>query len=156
VLLGELTRPDLIFTDLPATDRQEALRALAGHVAERGLVTSGEDLFQKLWEREQLGSTGIGSGIAIPHCKLAGLKRGIVAVGLIGQGQAGQGVDFGAADGKPVQVLFLVVSPSNSPAEHLQILAALSRWVRADGHAEKILSLRDPAAVYDLLQDQGT
>lgn len=159
MLLGELTRPDLIFTDLPATDRQEALRALAGRVAERELVTSGEDLFQKLWEREQLGSTGIGSGIAIPHCKLAGLKRGIVAVGLIGPGAGPEGeggVDFGAADGKPVQVLFLVVSPSNSPAEHLQILAAISRWVRADGHAQKILALRDPAAVYDLLQDQGT
>jgi nitrogen PTS system EIIA component len=151
VLLGELTRPDLIFTDLPATDRQETLRALAGRVAERGLVASGEDLFQKLWEREQLGTTGIGSGIAIPHCKLPGLTHGIVAVGLL-QG----GVDFGAADGKPVQVLFLVVSPSGSPAEHLQILAALSRWVRAGQHAEKILALHDPAAVYDLLQDQGT
>lgn len=158
MLLGELTRPDLIFPDLPATDRQEALRALAHRVAERGLVASGDDLFQKLWEREQLGTTGIGSGIAIPHCKLPGLAHGIVAVGLIGPGAgpAGEGVDFGAADGKPVQVLFLVVSPSGAPAEHLQILAALSRWVRAAGHAEKILALRDPAAVYDLLQDQGT
>lgn len=151
MLLGELTRPDLIFTDLPATNRQETLRALAGRVSERGLVASGDDLFQKLWEREQLGTTGIGAGIAIPHCKLPGLTRGIVAVGLL-QG----GVDFGAADGKPVQVLFLVVSPSGSPAEHLQILAALSRWVRADQHAEKILALRDPAAVYDLLQAPGT
>ena len=153
MLLGELTRPDLVFTDLPATDRQEVLRALAGRVAERGLVASGEDLFQRLWEREQLGSTGIGSGIAIPHCKLPGLEHGIVAVGLTMP--PGEGIDFGAADGKPVQVLFLVVSPSNSPAEHLQILAALSRWVRAGRHAEKILALRDPAAVYDLLQDQG-
>ena len=154
MLLGELTRPDLIFTDLPATDRQEVLRALAGRVAERGLVASGEELFLKLWEREQLGTTGIGSGIAIPHCKLPGLAHGIVAVGLTMP--AGEGVDFGAADGKPVQVLFLVVSPSGSPAEHLQVLAALSRWVRAGQHAEKILALRDPAAVYDLLQDQGT
>lgn len=151
MLLGELTRPDLIFTDLPATDRQGVLRALAGRVAERGLVKNGEDLFQKLWEREQLGTTGIGSGIAIPHCKLPGLAHGVVAVGL-----TPQGVDFGAADGKPVQVLFLVVSPSGSPAEHLQILAALSRWVRANRHAEKIAALRDAAAVYDLLQDQGT
>ncbi len=148
MLLGELTRPDLIFPDLPATDRAETLRALAGRVAEQGLVQNGEDLFQKLWEREQLGSTGIGSGIAIPHCKLPGLAHGIVAVGLVPGG-----VDFGAADGRPVQVLFLVVSPSGSPAEHLQILAAISRWVRGTGHAEKILALRDPAAVYDLLQD---
>jgi len=151
VLLGSLTRPDLVFPGLPAADRQDVLRALADRVAERGLVKSGEELFQKLWEREQLGSTGIGNGIAIPHCKLPGLSRGIVAVGLI----EGQGADFGAADGQPVRVLFLVVSPSGSPAEHLQILAAISRWVRAAGHAEKIAGLSDPTAVYDLLQDQG-
>jgi len=154
VLLGALTRPDLVFPGLPNADRQEVLQALADRVADRGLVPSGADLFTRLWEREQLGSTGIGAGIAIPHCKLPGLARGIVAVGLIGPAGEG-GVDFGAADGKPVRVLFLVVSPSGSPAEHLQVLAAISRWVRADGHAEKILGLRDPAAVYDLLQDQG-
>lgn len=152
MLLGALTRPDLVFPGLPAADRQDVLRALADRIAERGLVKDGEELFQKLWEREQLGSTGIGNGIAIPHCKLPGLARGIVAVGLTGP-EGGEGVDFGAADGKPVRVLFLVVSPSGSPAEHLQILAAISRWARAGQHAEKILGLQDPAAVYDLLQE---
>ena len=149
--LGSLTRPDLIFPDLPAADRPEALRALAGRLAGLGLVESGEDLFQRLWEREQLGSTGIGAGIAIPHCKLPGLAHGIVAVGLVPGG-----VDFGAADGQPVKVLFLVVSPSGAPAEHLQILAAISRWVRAGRHAERILALREPGEVYDLLRDEGS
>ncbi len=148
--LGSLTRPDLIFPDLPAADRPEALRALAARLAGLGLVKSGEDLFQRLWEREQLGSTGIGAGIAIPHCKLPGLVHGIVAVGLVPGG-----VDFGAADGRPVKVLFLVVSPDGAPAEHLQILAAISRWVRAGRHAERILALREPGEVYDLLRDEG-
>ncbi|HEY3570583.1 MAG TPA: PTS sugar transporter subunit IIA, partial [Thermoanaerobaculia bacterium] len=58
--LGALTRPDLIFPDLPATDSEGVLRALAGRVAAQGLVKNGEELFQRLWEREQLGSTGIG------------------------------------------------------------------------------------------------
>ncbi|HEY0510936.1 MAG TPA: PTS sugar transporter subunit IIA [Thermoanaerobaculia bacterium] len=147
--LGALTRPDLIFPDLPAADRAEVLRALADHIAARGLVRHGGDLFQKLWEREQLGSTGIGAGVAIPHCKLAGLKHGVVAVGL-----APQGVDFGAVDGRRVRVFFLVVSPSEAPAEHLQILAALSRWIKTDQHTEKLLALRDPGAVYDLLCDE--
>ena len=148
--LGALTRPDLIFPDLPATDSQGVLRALAGRVAAQGLVKNGEELFQQLWEREQLGSTGIGQGVAIPHCKLKGLARGVVAVGLVPAG-----VDFGAVDGQPVKVFFLVVSPAESPAEHLQILAAISRWIRADGHAGKLLALHDPAAVYDLLRDEG-
>lgn len=144
--LGSLTRPDLIFPDLPAADRPQVLRALAERAAARGLVRNGEELFQKLWEREQLGSTGIGAGIAIPHCKLKGLKHGVVAVGMVPQG-----IDFAAADGQPVRVFFLVVSPAESPAEHLQILAAISRWIKADDHAGKLLALHDPAPVYDLL-----
>ena len=149
--LGSLTRPELIFPDLPAADRPEVLRAFAERIAGLGLVKSGEELFQRLWEREQLGSTGIGVGVAIPHCKLQGLAHGIVAVGL-----APGGVDFGAADGLPVKVLFLVVSPSGAPAEHLQILAAISRWVRAGHHAERLLALRQPGEVYDLLRDEGS
>jgi mannitol/fructose-specific phosphotransferase system IIA component (Ntr-type) len=151
VRLGALIRPELIFPDLPAADRSKVLRAFADRVAGRGLVQSGAELFQRLWEREQLGSTGIGSGIAIPHCKLPGLAQGIVAVGL-----AAAGVDFGAADGRPVKVLFLVVSPSGAPAEHLQVLAAISRWLRADQHAERILALQDPAQVYDLLEEEAS
>jgi mannitol/fructose-specific phosphotransferase system IIA component (Ntr-type) len=147
--LGALTRPELIFPDLPATDAPGVLHVLADRVAGQGLVRYGEELFHKLWEREQLGSTGIGQGVAIPHCKLKGLARGVVAVGLVPAG-----VDFGAADGKPVKVFFLVVSPAESPAEHLQILAALSRWIRVDDHAGRLLALHDPAAVYDLLRGE--
>ena len=149
--LGSLTRPELIFPDLPAADRSEVLQAFADRLAARGLVKNGAELFQRLWEREQLGSTGIGSGIAIPHCKLQGLGHGIVAVGMVPGG-----VEFGAPDGRPVKILFLVVSPSGSPAEHLQILAAISRWVRANQHAERILTLHEPAEVYDLLNDGGS
>ena len=148
--LGTLTRPELIFPELPAGDASQVLRAFAERIAGRGLVRDPDELYQKLREREQLGSTGIGSGIAIPHCKLQGLGKGVVAIGLVPQG-----VDFGAVDGKPVRVFFLVISPSESPAEHLQILAAISRWVKAGQHAEKLLELHDPAAVYDYLQQEA-
>jgi PTS system nitrogen regulatory IIA component len=143
--LASLTRPELIFPDLPGQDRAVVLRELARRIAGQGLVRDPEDLFHKLWEREQLGSTGIGSGIAIPHCKLPGLSHGVVAIGMVPGG-----VDFGAADGQPVKLLFLVLSPSASPAEHLQVLATISRWIK--GNAERILELRDPAAVVDLLE----
>lgn len=145
--LGSLTRPELIFPDLPAADRAAVLRAFADRVAERGLVRDGAELYQKLWEREQLGSTGVGSGIAIPHCKIKGLERGVVAIGLVPGG-----VEFEAVDGQPVKVFFLVISPSESPAEHLQVLASISRWVKSDRHAEKILALHDPQEIYDFLR----
>jgi nitrogen PTS system EIIA component len=151
VRLGGLVRPELIFPELPATDRSQVLRVFSEKIARQGAIRDAGELYQKLWEREQLGSTGIGSGIAIPHCKIEGLARGVVAIGLVPEG-----VDFAAVDGRPVQVLFLVVSPSESPAEHLQILAAISRWLKTDQHAEKVLALRDPQAIYDFLRQEGS
>ena len=152
MLLGSLIRPDLVFTDLPASDRQAVLHAFAGRIAGLGLVASGDGLFQKLWEREQLGSTGHRLRHRHPALQAPGPQAGPRGRRA---GRPAGGVEFGAADGRPVKVLFLVVSPSGSPAEHLQVLAAISRWVRADGHAEKILGLRDSAAVYDLLREEG-
>jgi mannitol/fructose-specific phosphotransferase system IIA component (Ntr-type) len=124
---------------------------LAARIAERGLVRDPEQLFQKLWEREQLGSTGIGGGVAIPHCKLAGLAAGVVAVGTVPEG-----IDFGAVDGRPVYLFFLVISPASAPGEHLQVLAAISRWIKGGSRRiEEILALRDPAAMYDVLQGES-
>ncbi|HVT57389.1 MAG TPA: PTS sugar transporter subunit IIA [Thermoanaerobaculia bacterium] len=148
--LGPLTRPDLIFPDLPATDCSGLLRAFADRVAAAGLVRDAEELWSRLLEREKLGSTGIGRGVAIPHCKLAGLGSGIVAIGL-----AHGGVDFGAPDGAPVSVFFLVISPPEAPAEHLQTLATISRWIRADRHTEALRDLEAPQAIWDFLQESG-
>ena len=148
--LGALTRPELIFPGLEAADRSQLLRTFAERIAAAGLVGNAEELYQKLWEREQIGSTGIGSGLAIPHCKLKGLARGIVAIGTVPGG-----VDFGAVDGRPVRLVFLVISPIDSPAEHLQILAALSRWIKADRHAEGLLARNDPQAIYQYLEEEG-
>jgi len=150
VRLGALVRPELIFPDLPAADRAQVLRTLAGRVAERGLVSDADALFDKLWEREQLGSTAIGGGIAIPHCKIDRLPGGVVSLGRILEG-----VDFGAADGQPVRLFFLVISPSQSPAEHLQILAAISRWIKGGGRVQALLEQPDAQALYEYLQREG-
>lgn len=148
--LGSLIRPDLIFPDLPAADRAGVLRALAERLAGRGVAADAGALFARLWEREQLGSTAVGGGIAIPHCKVDGLKTGVVALGRLQEG-----VDFGAADGAPVRLFFLVVSPSQSPAEHLQILAAISRWLKGGGRVQELLAAPDARALYDYLQREG-
>lgn len=148
--LGSLIRPDLIFPDLPAADRAEVLRAFARRLAERGLVQDADALFDRLWEREQLGSTAIGGGIAIPHCKVDRLKSGIVSVGRVPAG-----VDFGATDGQPVRLFFLVISPSQAPAEHLQILAAISRWIKGGGRVEALLAQPDANALFEYLQREG-
>jgi mannitol/fructose-specific phosphotransferase system IIA component (Ntr-type) len=145
-----LIRPDLIFPDLPAGDRAQVLRNLAGRIAGRGLVSDANALFDKLWEREQLGTTSVGGGIAIPHCKIERLSAGVVSLGRVPEG-----VDFGAADGEPVRLFFLVVSPSQSPAEHLQVLAAISRWIKGGGRVQALLEQPDAQALYDYVQREG-
>jgi nitrogen PTS system EIIA component len=149
--VGPLVRPDLIFSDLTATDRSALLRALADRIVAAGAAGAAGDagaLWQALLEREQLGSTGIGHCTAIPHCKLKGLDHGIVAVGI-----ARSGVDFGAPDGKPVSIFFVVLSPAENPSEHLQILARVSRWVRVQEHVDTLLQLADDQAVFDYVRE---
>jgi fructose-specific phosphotransferase system IIA component len=149
--LGSLTDPQLIFPDLPGEDVEGVLRAFAERLAERGLVADAEALYDKLQEREELGSTGIGSGVAIPHCKMKGLERAILAVG-----RKQRPVDFGSVDGKPVRLFFLVVSPHNAPAVHLQVLASISRWVKADRHVERTVAMDDRHEIFEFLQREGS
>ncbi|NJL27576.1 MAG: PTS sugar transporter subunit IIA [Thermoanaerobaculia bacterium] len=149
--LDALTRPELIFPGLEAANASTLLRTLAERLVAAGVGTDSEEIYQKLLEREQLGSTGIGSGVAIPHCKLAGLDRVALAIGML----RGGGIDFSAVDQKPVRLFFLVVSPGAAPAEHLQCLAAISKWVKVEDHVRRMLELQDPQAIFDLLTGEG-
>jgi len=148
--LATLIGPDLIFPELGGSDRPTVLRNLAERVAGAGRVDDADRLYQKLWEREQLGSTGIGTGVAVPHCKMKGIDRPVMAVGV-----TPKAIDFGAVDGKPVAVFFLVVSPEDEPAAHLRALAEISRWARADRHVERIRKARSADAIFELLRREG-
>lgn len=119
------------------------LLELAERLEKLGFVSDSRQVAARLMEREQLGSTGIGRGIAIPHCKVESLKESILALGI-----APDGVEFEAGDGLPVQIFFLLISPAVAAAQHLQTLAAISRWVRSGGEVQAILDLSDVAAIY--------
>ena len=145
--LAELTRPGLIFSGLEGTQARPVLREVSERLAEHGIVDDPETLHRSLMEREELGSTGIGDGVAIPHCKLEGLTEVVVAIGV-----SSRGVDFGAVDGRPVRIFFVVISPARAPAAHLQCLASISRWIKAGDHLERLLAAEDPDQIYDLVQ----
>lgn len=147
--LSTLTRPELIYPEIPGADAPTILRAFADRMAVEIAGADAEDLYRKLLEREQLGSTGIGAGVAIPHCKMKGLDRAVLAVGI-----CPRTIEFGAVDGEPVRLFFLVVSPQSAPAEHLQVLAAISKWVKQNHHVQRILDQNDRDAIYALLQDE--
>jgi PTS system nitrogen regulatory IIA component len=148
--LHELTSPGLIYPRLPGADVHTVLRAFALRVEERGLVASADDLYRHLEEREDLGSTAIGAGVAIPHCKLQGLQSVILAIGI-----HESGVEFGADDGQPVRLFFLIVLPDNEPTAHLQALSAVSKWVKVDDHVQRILQLGDAEAIYQMLMTES-
>jgi nitrogen PTS system EIIA component len=146
--LKALTEPGLVFSDLRCLDRPTLLRDLAQRLVGAGLFSDADELYEKLWEREQLGSTGIGAGVAVPHCKMSGTAKVVVAVALLREG-----IEFGAVDDQAVRLVFLVVSPEDQPAEHLRCLAAISRWIKADSHVERILEAEDPTSIYGLLSE---
>ncbi len=146
--LKTLTHPGLVFSDLACFDRPTLLRALADRLVHAGHFSDTDELYNRLWEREQLGSTGIGAGVAVPHCKMSGTSQVVVAVALLRKG-----VEFGAVDDKPVRLVFLVVSPEDQPAAHLHCLAAISKWIKADNHVERILEADDPSSIYGLLSE---
>lgn len=147
--LASLTRPELIFPHLSGTDRATVLKALADRLAPELPATGADLLYRKLMEREQLGSTGIGCGVAIPHCKLEKLKRAILCIGV-----TDAGIDFGSVDSQPVRLFILLVSPDNTPAEHLQVLASISRWVKGDERVRRILENPVRETIYSLLGEE--
>ncbi len=123
-----LLTEDLILDRLQGETRDDVLREMVERLDARPSARPGEDFLLRLLEREKLGTTAIGGGVAIPHCKVSGLKAPIVALGL-----SRSGVSFAAADGMPVHLIFLVVSPLENPAVNLGILAAVAKLVRNSG-----------------------
>jgi PTS system nitrogen regulatory IIA component len=135
-----------IFLDVTPGPMTAAVEDMARRLKESGDIKDAADLARKLLEREKLGCTGLGNGIAIPHCKLSGLESVVLAVGV-----SRQGVDFHALDGKLVRLIFLVLSPAEAPAGHLQALARISRLVKTPGITEGILASENADQIRRLL-----
>jgi PTS system nitrogen regulatory IIA component len=137
-----------ILPDVAGTTRDEAIAEMSAALAENGAVSDGADLARRLIERERMGSTGLGGGLAIPHCKLREIDDVVLAVGV-----SRRGIDFGAADGQPVRLVFLVLSPADAPALHLQALARISRVIRVPGVLEKVSEAATAGEIAAALKD---
>lgn len=123
--LQDLLHEDLIVEELKATDKIGVIREFAALLKAAGRVRDENELVRVIEEREALGSTGIGDGVAIPHGKLPFVGEMIVAFG-----RSRQGVDFQSMDNKPASLFFLLVTPEDNPGEHLRTLARISRVVK--------------------------
>src|ERR671910_2959476 len=145
--LADLLTPEAVVPHLRPPSKKAALHELAAHAA-RLTGLDERAIFETLLQRERLGSTGIGEGIAIPHGKLAGLAHlfGLAA-------RLDKPIDFEALDGQPVDILFLLLAPEGAGADHLKALARVARALREPGVIERIRTTRDAAALYAIMTE---
>lgn len=149
--LGDLISPEAVLRSLKPKSKKQLLEELSARSARISGLPE-RDIFDVLWQREQLGSTGLGQGVAIPHGKLGGLKQ---IVGLFAQ--LSEPVEFDAVDGEPVDIVFLLLAPEGAGADHLKALARISRLLRERGSVEKLRASKDTAALYAVLtQDEAS
>lgn len=148
--LCDMISPDAVIPNLKATSKKQALQELARKAAE---VTGAEEraVFDVLLERERLGTTGVGNGIAIPHGKLAGLER-IYAL----FARAEEPIGFDAIDDQPVDLIFTLLAPEDAGADHLKALAKISRLLREGQFCDKLRGSEKADALYGLLMDATT
>ena len=145
--LSEIVSEDLVLTSLKGTDPPSVLREFADAVSAAGKYPDANLLFERLYDREKQESTGIGNGIAIPHCKIENLQQIFLAVGY-----SPGGVQFKAIDSQPTYFFFLIVSPANASVLHLRMLAALSRLLRSPNFMSALKQRPDKAALIDLIR----
>lgn len=147
--LQGLLAPDGVVPNLHARCKREAL----AHLAERAAAATGlsaEAIRGALMAREQLGSTGVGHGVAIPHGKVPGLD-GIIGV----LARLDQAIDFDSVDGEPVDLVFLLLAPEEASAGHLKALAKVSRFLRDDSVREALRGASTAEAMYAIAADQA-
>ena len=134
----KLTRyiyPECFIPDLAETNREDALRRIVHAVAEKGLVRDEKDVFAKLMERENIPSTAVGNGVAIPHCFTDEIHDLIIIVA-----RSRRGLEFDSFDGKPTQVVFLLMGNHREYTLHLKALARIAQLIKSMVFTEKIVS----------------
>jgi len=147
--LGDLIRADAIIAALKASSKKQLLQIVAEKAAAITSLPEG-DIFDTIFQREKLGSTGVGHGIAIPHGKLADLDK---IVGVFARLQ--HPVDFESLDDEPVDLVFLLLAPENDGAEHLKALSRIARLLRDGDIVAKLRNSHDTQALYTLLVDHA-
>ena len=145
-----LLLPEMIIPNVEADDGRGLLKEMVTYLKDRKKISKDKDLLTKLLAREKLGSTAIGGEVAIPHCKMKGLKKPIVLLAV-----SRKGIDFSALDKKPTRIFFLIISCPDNPSLNLQILAAIAHLIRkAKNLKKKILEAESGNQMLDIIREE--
>lgn len=148
MLLSELLPPERIRIPLQATSKDDLLSELVGILRDNGEAGDAGEVLRAVREREAVLSTGIGSGVAIPHGKSAEVSSLCMAAGV-----TAEPVDFEALDGRPVSLLFLLVGPESAAGEHVKALSRISRLVRSDSFRTRLAAASSPEEFHAILAE---
>lgn len=147
--LTDILQPDCVKVPLDATDKQSAINELVDLLAARANLRHSAELKAAVWQREQMRTTGIGCGVAIPHGKSAGCDTLRMAVG-----KTDTPLEFGAIDGKPVHLVILLASPPGQTGPHIQALASISRILTDEDFRAALRQAASAEELYRLIAEQ--
>ena len=148
MLLSELLPPERIRIPLRGNTKDDLLRELVEVLRDTGVVKDASDVVRAVREREEVLSTGIGNGVAIPHGKSAEVELLTMAAGV-----TAEAVDFDALDGRPVSLFFLLVGPESAAGQHVKALSRISRLVRSDSFRSRLAAARTPEEFHAILSE---
>ncbi|MBN1829119.1 MAG: PTS sugar transporter subunit IIA [Deltaproteobacteria bacterium] len=147
--IREMLCEECVADDIKSRTKREVLVELSEIFNKSKIEIDADLMVEVLLEREKLGSTGIGGGIAIPHGKMAGLDRLILSFG-----RSKSGVEFDALDGKPVYIFFMLMAPDNSAGQHLKALAKISKMLKDEEFRKKLMGSDSAKDIYNLIIEQ--
>lgn len=148
-ILGEIISPKLIELDNSFDDKLDAIKALLDLATESGNIEDREQVLEDLKQREKEATTGVGKGIGIPHAKTEAVTEPTVAFT-----RAENGVDFGAQDGKPAKLLFMLLFPEESDDEYLDMLSSISRSLMHEEVRNDLLEAESKEKVLEIIEDE--
>jgi PTS system fructose-specific IIA component/PTS system nitrogen regulatory IIA component len=139
-----------IRTDLRAAEKRQAIREMVEALSDSGSIAAEdvESIVRAVMKREELGSTGIGKGVAVPHAKYPRLKKLIGTVG-----RSVKGIEFSALDGQPVRLLFLLIWPPELPGQHIRALERTFAFLKDDDYCRFALASKTPGDIWELLKE---
>ena len=140
-----------VINEIRGKTKEQVLAELVMALKKANIIQNEDEVVRVIQEREKLGSTGIGEGVAIPHGKLKGLQNIICVFG-----RSTEGVDFDAVDQKPVHIFFLLLAPENSASLHLKMLSRISKLLRNPSFKKRLMDLGDAHAIYRSIVEEDS
>ena len=141
--IGEVLKESCVVDNLKGKTKKDILLELVEVLKNENLIEDVARVVNVILDREKLGSTGIGDGVAIPHGKMKGLNDFLCVFG-----RSSEGVDFDAVDRKPVHIFFLLLAPENSVSIHLKMLSRISKILRDPSFRKRLIELGDKKEIY--------